>query len=191
MANIKNYDLYSLNKLIEAYQTKNLRNLMVLDQVYLSLERKNLSEYFEAIPGNVDKNDFYELDRVATAQKCRRLELLLINSKFIFYGKNYFGVRQDLLTTEWHDFRTKKCLFEKLKHPHSILFELIHYFGIIFFISLVLPYSIYLFLNQSYSIIFILGMLLSPSGIGSLTSSSFSILLSLLIGICIKKNIEK
>ena len=191
VANVKNYDLYGLDKLIEAYQTKNLRNLTAADQIFLSLERKNLSENFEAIPGDVDKNDFYELDKVATTQKCRRLELLLINSKFIFYGKNYFGVRQDLLTTEWHDFRTKKCLFEKLKHPHSILFELIHYFGIIFFIFLVLPYSIYLFLNQSYSIIFILGMLFSPSGIGSLTSSSFSILLSLLIGVCIKKNIEK
>ena len=187
----KNYDLDSLDKLLENLRKKKLKNLSLSEQAFLSLQRKNLGDKLKIIPRDVNKLEFYEVDRITGTQKCRRLELLLINSKFMFLGKNYFGVRQDLLTREWQEFRTKKCLNEKLKHPHSILFEVVHYFGIIFFVILVLPYSIYLFKNQSYSIIFILGMLLSPSGIGSLTSSSFSILLSLLIGVCIKKINEK
>ena len=191
VAFIKNYDLDNLYKLEDNLRTKKLKNLSLSEQTFLSFQRKNLGDKLKIIPGDVDKREFYETDRISETQKCRRLELLLINSKFMFLGKNYFGVRQDLLTREWQEFRTKKCLHEKLKHPHSILFEVVHYFGIIFFVILVLPYSIYLFKNQSYSIIFILGMLLSPSGIGSLTSSSFSILLSLLIGVCIKKINEK
>jgi hypothetical protein len=166
---------------------KEIKNLPISDQLFLSLNRKALSDEFESVHYDVRKTEFYEIDRIQRGQTCRRLELLLLNSKFMIYGKNFFGVRQDKLTREWSEFRSEKCKHEKLKHPHSILFEMIHYFGIILFFSIIISYGIFLFFTQSYTTILILGILLSPSGIGSLTSSSFSILLSLVIGICVKQ----
>ena len=164
-----------------------MKNLSMTDQLFLSLNRKVLSDRFKNVPYDVDKTEFYEIDRIKRGQICRRLELLLLNSKFMIYGKNFFGVRQDKLTREWSEFRTEKCKHEKLKHPHSILFEIIHYFGIVLFFLIIISYGIFLFFTQSYTTILVLGILLSPSGIGSLTSSSFSILLSLVIGICVKQ----
>ena len=180
---LSSLDLENLSSL----EKIDIKNLPIKYQLFLSLNRKTLSDKFKRIPLDVNKTEFYELDRAKREQICRRVELLLLNSKFVIYGKNFFGVRQDKLTTEWSEFRTEKCKHEKLKHPHSILFEIIHYFGIVLFFLIIISYSIFLFFTQSYTTILVLGILLSPSGIGSLTSSSFSILLSLVIGICVKQ----
>ena len=180
------YELVSYIKSKELSVEKNFKNLDLSNQLFYSTHRDELSNKFQVLPSDVNKNDFYQYERTKRTQTCRRLELLLLNSKFMIYGKNFFGVRQDKLTREWNEFRSKKCMNEKLKHPHSILFEIIHYFGLIFFVLIIFSYGVYLFFTQSYTTILILGILLSPSGIGSLTSSSYSILLSLIIGICVK-----
>ena len=153
-----------------------------------SQEMSLVLERFASIQvSNIDRKELLQLSN-AKNQICRRVELLLLNVKLIFYETNFFGIRHDKVTNRWEKYKNEECKNEKLKHPHSISFELIHYFGIVIFLTLLFPYFSYLIYSQPIYVKIILCLLLSPSGIGSLTSASFTVLLSLILGLCLKKN---
>ena len=136
-----------------------------------------------------DKNayyDFYNITEQVKLQECRRISLLNANIKLAFSSKNITGVNN----TEYREFlrgeELKVGCNEKIKHPHSLLFELIFFYGSIFFALIIIPFFVMIFRPfKNANAMFFLIIIFFPSGLGSMTSFAWTSIISFVMALLI------
>jgi hypothetical protein len=136
-----------------------------------------------------DKNayyDFYNITEQVKLQKCRRISLLNANIKLAFSSKNITGVNNTEYREFLHGEESKLGCNEKIKHPHSLLFELIFFYGSIFFALIIIPFFVMIFRPfKNANAMFFLIIIFFPSGLGSMTSFAWTSIISFVMALLI------
>ena len=128
--------------------------------------------------------DFYNINEAIKLQNCRRINLLYTNIKLVFSSKNITGLNK----TEYRQFLHKQELKigcnEEIKHPHSLLFELIFFYGSVFFVLIIVPFFIIIFRPfKNANAMFFLIIIFFPSGLGSMTSFAWTSIISFIMAL--------
>ena len=122
---------------------------------------------------------------------CRRINTSIANFLIIINFQNLTGIipgenyQQEILK-----FSLPGCVNERVRHPHSLLIEIIQYYGLILsFLIIYLFSKLYLFpLKKNYMSKLIILIIFTPiGGLGSVTTFFWSILISMIVGIFISK----
>ena len=129
-------------------------------------------------------NEFYDFKVQIKFQECRRINLLNSNIKLTFSSKNLIGVNNNEYAKFIHDEQLKVYCNEKIKHPHSLLFELIFLYGSIIFTFIIIPFFIIIFRPfKNINAMFFLLIIFFPSGLGSLNSFAWTSIISFVMAI--------
>ena len=130
--------------------------------------------------------DFYNITEAVKLQKCRRISLLNANIKLAFSSKNITGVNNTEYREFLHGEESKLGCNEKIKHPHSLLFELIFFYGSIFFALIIIPFFVMIFRPfKNANAMFFLIIIFFPSGLGSMTSFAWTSIISFVMALLI------
>lgn len=136
--------------------------------------------------------DFYDIKEQIELQKCRRISLLNTNIKLVFSSKNITGVNNAEYREFLHKEKIKLGCNEEIKHPHSLLFELIFFYGSVFFVLIIVPFFIIIFRPfKNANAMFFLIIIFFPHGLGSMTSFAWTAIISFIMALlCINKRLQ-
>jgi hypothetical protein len=130
--------------------------------------------------------DFYNIKEQIKLQECRRINLLNSNIKLTFSSKNITGVNNNEYRKFLHEEESKIFCNEEIKHPHSLLFELIFFYGSIFFALIIIPFFVMIFRPfKNKNSMFFLIIIFFPSGLGSMTSFAWTSIISFVMALLI------
>lgn len=128
--------------------------------------------------------DFYNIKEQSELQKCRRIILLKSNIKLVFSSKNITGLNNTEYNQFIHNEALKLGCNEEIKHPHSLLFELIFFYGSVFFVLIIVPFFIIIFRPfKNANAMFFLIIIFFPVGLGSMTSFAWTSIISFIMAL--------